>query len=677
MRELYFIGLRGEDKTVCGILGWMITEKSAVSVENYIEGIRVLFSFSETRGKDAAGVCSVTDEDIYIVKTACRARELILSGHYKKCLDNASRYAKRLVMGHARMVTNGNAMDSRNNQPVAYKDLVCIHNGIIVNSEELWGKHKNLKRKAEIDTEIFLALMEQHHYKDDVFQAFQCTMREIEGSLSIAMIDRKSNWLFLYTNVGSLYVAFAKDKSDLIFASEQYILEKMLRKYRCSKSLVPHRVSKLKPNTGMIVDLSNGEACIFNGKECGKQFRQGNYDRKIWESHIKTDVAKKLMRVCGWDNERKEVEKLLRVDIDRIHALRRCKKCLLPETFPGIEFDDEGVCDICNSYKKVKLKGKLAFERAIKVNHREGSRYDCIAPISGGRDSCYILHYLVKELRLKPVAYTYDWGLVTDLARRNIQRMCSELQVEHILISADIKRKRENVRKNVEAWLKRPALGTIPLFMAGDKQFFYFAQLLKRQMHVDNVIFGMNALEETRFKARFTGLGRDVHRDISSDFSNRHKLELFVGYAKEFLKNPAYINMSLWDSFMGFLSYYALPQRYLKFFDYISWDQKRIEDLLINEYHWETSKDTGETWRIGDGTAPFYNYIYYRMAGFTEFDTFKSNQIREGTISREDALASIDDANRTPVDGFLWYCKTIGIDPVRTLKIINSQRTLY
>ena len=213
--------------------------------------------------------------------------------------------------------------------------------------------------------------------------------------------------------------------------------------------------------------------------------------------------------------------------------------------------------------------------------------------------------------------------------------------------------------------------------MAGDKQFFYYAQLLKRQMHVDNVIFGMNALEETQFKAKFIGLENNDNSNLYYNFSGRNKVDLFVGYGREFIKNPLYINGSLIDSFAGSLSYYILPQKYLRFFDFVPWNQKEIENILLNNYNWEKAKDMEETWRIGDGTAPFYNYIYYRIAGFTEFDTFKSNQIREGMITREEAIASIDQSNKISVEGFLWYCKTIGIDPIRTVKIINQQKTLY
>ena len=73
---------------------------------------------------------------------------------------------------------------------------------------------------------------------------------------------------------------------------------------------------------------------------------------------------------------------------------------------------------------------------------------DCIVPFSGGRDSCYGLHLIVKELKMKPITYTYDWGMVTDLGRRNISRMCSELQVENIIVAADISKKRRNIAKH-------------------------------------------------------------------------------------------------------------------------------------------------------------------------------------------------------------------------------------
>ena len=78
--------------------------------------------------------------------------------------------------------------------------------------------------------------------------------------------------------------------------------------------------------------------------------------------------------------------------------------------------------------------------------------------------------------------------------------------MEHILVSADINVKRANIRKNVRAWLRRPDLGTVPLFMAGDKQFFYYANRLRHQVGVKLLIFSMNPLERTDFKTGFCGV---------------------------------------------------------------------------------------------------------------------------------------------------------------------------
>ena len=65
-----------------------------------------------------------------------------------------------------------------------------------------------------------------------------------------------------------------------------------------------------------------------------------------------------------------------------------------------------------------------------------------------------------------PITYTYDWGMVTDLGRRNISRMCAELKVENIIIAADISKKRRNIAMNLKAWLKCPHLGMVSIFTA-------------------------------------------------------------------------------------------------------------------------------------------------------------------------------------------------------------------
>ena len=81
---------------------------------------------------------------------------------------------------------------------------------------------------------------------------------------------------------------------------------------------------------------------------------------------------------------------------------------------------------------------------------------EVLVPFSGGRDSSYGLHLIIHELGLRPVTYTYDWGMVTDLGRRNVSRMSAKLGVENIIVAADITKKRDYIRRNLEAWIKHP-----------------------------------------------------------------------------------------------------------------------------------------------------------------------------------------------------------------------------
>ena len=75
---------------------------------------------------------------------------------------------------------------------------------------------------------------------------------------------------------------------------------------------------------------------------------------------------------------------------------------------------------------------------------------------------------------------------------------------------------------------------------------------------------------------------------------------------------------------------------------------------------------------VGDGTAAFYNYIYYTIAGFSEFDTFRSNQIREGIMTREQAWALVEKDNEPSFDSMEWYAQVVGFDLDGAIRVINS-----
>ena len=85
--------------------------------------------------------------------------------------------------------------------------------------------------------------------------------------------------------------------------------------------------------------------------------------------------------------------------------MKSCKNCLLPETHETIEFNNQGICNICDQHKFKKEKidwnsKQIEFENILK-NYRGKYNYDCIVPFSGGKDSVFTLYKLVKEYKLK------------------------------------------------------------------------------------------------------------------------------------------------------------------------------------------------------------------------------------------------------------------------------------
>ena len=138
------------------------------------------------------------------------------------------------------------------------------------------------------------------------------------------------------------------------------------------------------------------------------------------------------------------------------------------------------------------------------------------------------------------------------------------------------------------------------------------------------------------------------------------------------LQNPYYLNSSIFDNLYGEIYRSVFKKsNYYSIFDFYKWNEEEVEETL-KFYDWEKAIDTKSTWRIGDGAAAFYNYIYYTIAGFSEHDTFRSNQIREGDITREKALKLVRIENKPRYENIKWFLEIINLDFKDTICKINS-----
>jgi len=124
--------------------------------------------------------------------------------------------------------------------------------------------------------------------------------------------------------------------------------------------------------------------------------------------------------------------------------MKRCKNCLLPEAYPHININSEGICNYClgeqhfgiENDKKIQSlisrKNELKKEFKRYINKIKGkAEYDCLLLFSGGKDSTYLLHILKEKYGLKVLTLSIDTGLMKPLAKKNIKEIINKLNVDH------------------------------------------------------------------------------------------------------------------------------------------------------------------------------------------------------------------------------------------------------
>jgi len=137
--------------------------------------------------------------------------------------------------------------------------------------------------------------------------------------------------------------------------------------------------------------------------------------------------------------------------------MQLCVNCVLPETFPGVKFDSEGVCSHCRSYKgpeaveAQKAKYREKFELLWEQRNRDVA-YDCLLCYSGGKDSSYTLDLMVHKYGARVLAVTLDNGFVSPRAIENIRAVVENAGADHVLFKPNF----EVLKRIFAACAERP-----------------------------------------------------------------------------------------------------------------------------------------------------------------------------------------------------------------------------
>ena len=171
---------------MCGIFGQI--SQSKINRKK----LDKLVKHSEQRGVDSSGLIYNNNNKYKIYRA---------DYNIKKLIKSVMPYDSNIVLGHSRLITNG----LNDNQPVVRGDICVIHNGIITNEKNIWDQ-LSVERKYQIDSEVIVAIAEEHLKNDGKISEIQKKVFSLcKGIIACALVLPNKGKLVLFSNNGSLY----------------------------------------------------------------------------------------------------------------------------------------------------------------------------------------------------------------------------------------------------------------------------------------------------------------------------------------------------------------------------------------------------------------------------------------------------------------------------------------
>jgi hypothetical protein len=285
---------------------------------------------------------------------------------------------------------------------------------------------------------------------------------------------------------------------------------------------------------------------------------------------------------------------------------------------------------------------------------------------------------------MRTLALTVDSGAIMPEGIRNIKRIAEALSVDHVWIKDEkhIKTAGENTKIKFHAWLKKPSINSIvPVLNAADKQMnlriFRYAHEHGIPLVLGGNNIGNSTFEQEHFKTGFMG----VFPDERGMYSTYDKLKLAFLFGWEFLKNRHNYRWSVFREYVGgaFVYFFESLQKprdveTLGFYDYIYWNERDVVSTVMNELGWKGASDTPATWRIDDSAYPLIDYMYLRLVGFNEFEEFYSKLVREGQISREEALERCMTEHAPRIPSLMKIFEELGVTREQVDSVLDRYR---
>lgn len=337
----------------------------------------------------------------------------------------------------------------------------------------------------------------------------------------------------------------------------------------------------------------------------------------------------------------------------------RCSKCILPDSIPGITFNERNECNYCeDNFPMYHPRGDESLASLLQTKLRNESSADCLIGLSGGKDSTYSLITLKEKFNMRVEAFTYVHEGTTPFSIENAQNTCKKLNIKHHIVSLKNQRHLKTFKGFFEAWVKSPSTTTAGMTCVACKHLHLFGMNIAKERNIPMIIWSNCPLEYSPFLAlKITG-NKDNQLERESNAKGSILLLKELVKTKEF---PVTFFKYFGTCFKGCLA--AFPtSSYLKkkyseitpvfFYEYHNWNPNVIIEYIKEKVDWKIPGDI-EDWHSDCLFNFFKEYMFLSMLGASYTDAFLSNQIRYGIISREDAFLKLEEIRKINSVGLL------------------------
>lgn len=349
--------------------------------------------------------------------------------------------------------------------------------------------------------------------------------------------------------------------------------------------------------------------------------------------------------------------------------MKYCKKCVMPDTRPGIIFDEEGICSACRSFERrntIDWKERWKEFEALCSRYRgmNGTgNYDCAVAVSGGKDSHYQVYIMKEKMKMNPILFSVEDNFtMTEAGKANIKNLSDEFGCNIISLKPDIRTQRILMRKTFEkhgkpTWFIDRLIYTYPLMMA----LKFNTPLLVYGENVSYEYGGSDAKETYSAKEILrNGVASDIPiEDLLGTYSSKDEFanksdSKYTLSEKDLIltKAPTVEELDKLDPI--YLSYF-IPWDGTKNYEFSK--TRGFQDL---EHEWNRTHHVENFNQIDSYGYLFNGWMKYPKFGHAHGTDHAARFVRDGQWTREMAIERLKDVESNPdrkmIDDYIKFC---------------------